>query len=144
MHSSGPKCGHLLRIPRRVPDGRAPGALLDRLRDLRIAAALEARADGLGLRAVDARLVARARAPATHGVLEHAHVVERRARRIELGIAPDGAELVGTLAARLAGARVDARAVVSVAHRVDHLLVRRAVLADPELHDLRTLERRRG
>src|SRR5439155_11653997 len=57
---------------RTVPDRRRPGALLDGLRDSRIAALAVAGRHGGRVAAVDALRVAEIRAPPAGGVLEHA------------------------------------------------------------------------
>src|SRR6185369_10924566 len=67
-----------------VPDRRRPGALLDRLRDGRVAALLIAARHGAA--AVDALRVAEVRAPPARRVLEHAGVVEGALGRVELGV----------------------------------------------------------
>src|SRR6202040_1855993 len=58
-----------------IPDGRGPGTLLDRLRDLRVAALGVAVRHGGGVAAVDTLRVAEIGAPAAGRVLEHAGVV---------------------------------------------------------------------
>src|SRR4029450_12693641 len=123
-----------------VPDRRRPRALLDGLRDPRVAAGREGRRNRRGVAAVDAVRVADVRAPAAARVLEHAGVVEGALGGLELGVRPGGAERVGTRSAGLAGRRVDA-ALVRIARDVEDLLLRCAGLVDPALDDLDALER---
>src|SRR4029434_4491002 len=82
-----------------VRERRRPRALLDGLRDPRVAAGREGRRNRRGVAAVDAVRVADVRAPAAARVLEHAGVVEGALGGLELGVRPGGAERVGTRSA---------------------------------------------
>ena len=106
------------------------------------AAGLEALPNGRGLAAVDAGLDAGPLAPATARVLAHARVVERALARIELGVAPHGAQRGRAAAALLAGTLVDARPAVTAGRGDDPLP--QPIALDPALHDLDALERRGG
>src|SRR5258708_26536771 len=80
-------CGLLTRIWR-IPDRRTPGSLLNRGR-------IRVRQFSFGLESVVG-------APAASGVFQHARIIERTVRRLEVRIAPDSAQFRGTLVFRVA------------------------------------------
>ena len=123
-----------------VPDRRRPGALLDRLRDARVAAGLEAggRAGG----AVDAGAQAHAALPAAARVLDDARVPERGLRRVEVGVAPDARTAGAAPAPRGVQCARSTSAPFAASPATSKTLLARDAVLDPELHDLDALERR--
>src|SRR6185369_9806938 len=131
------------QLVRVVPDRRCHRALLDRRRNVRIAA-LGVRIFGID-RASDTERVAQPLAPTADGILEDAHVVERVKLRIEIGILPDRAQSRESVRGIrfLAGGFVDAGAVLGIAGNLVDLLERLTVV-DPALDHLDVLQRRAG
>ena len=79
--------------------------------------------------------------PSAARIFDNARVVDRRLRGIEFGVLPDRAQGTRALSPRRAGIEVDVCAVVRITCHVDHLLVKIAVIANPTLHNLNTLQR---
>src|SRR5207253_3706704 len=127
-----------------IPDGRRPGALLDRLRDGGVAALGVACRHGGRVAAVDALGVTEVGAPPAGRVLEHAGVIEGALPLLELRIAPHRAEGVEARAGRRARGGVHRRAVVGISGGLEDLLVRLPAGIDPALDDLYPLQRRPG
>ena len=75
------------------------------------------------------------RVPAAARVLYRPGVVDAAARRVEVGVAPDGAQRVRAAAERLARGGVDSGAVAGVSGHVVDGLVEAPVVPNPALDD---------
>src|SRR5947208_3831977 len=104
-----------------IPDRRRPGALLDRLRDPRVAAEREGRGYRARVAAVDRVLVTHVGAPAAGRVLQYPDVVERALVVAPLRILTGGADGVVACFHLRSGRKFESRTVVRVTGVCDSL-----------------------